>query len=148
MIKRLFLLYRTLKGLSSKTLIPKPQCEGEVCFADKCKIEDARINWGSTSESIHNQVRALFGDPCAITLLNGKFIKIVETRLIDSPTDASAFKPSQVISIKKAGLEIKTGDSSILITKVQPECKPVMNAFDWSNGARIKVGDSFVEVTA
>lgn len=142
-----FLIYRTLKGLSSKTLIPRSQCEGEVCFADKCKKEEARINWSSTSESIHNKVRAFFESSCALTIFNGKFIKIAETRLIEDTVEKIEFKPSQIIAISKIGIEVKTGDASILVTKVQPECKPVMNAFDWSNGARVKVGDSFMEVS-
>lgn len=143
-----FLLYRTLKGLSTNTLVPTPQCEDGVCFADKCKKEESRINWSATSESVHNQVRALFESPCALTTINGKFIKIVETRLIEVCTQNDAFRPSQIISILKSGLEVKTGDSSILVTKVQPECKPVMSSYDWSNGARIKIGDSFGEEMA
>lgn len=144
-----FLLYRTLKGLSTKTLVPQKQDESKVSFANKFKKDDTAINWKNTSSSIHNQVRAFFDCSCASSFFGEKSIKIVQTRLNNEYNGNCDFVPAQIISVSKLGIEVKTGDSSLLITKVKPENKAIMSAYDWSNGARIKVGDSFkVEVSA
>lgn len=138
-----FLLYRTLKGLSSKTLIPQIQDESLVTFANKFKKEDGLIDWNKTSLQIHNQIRALIDWPGAFTSCDGKIIKILESRIIKNSLGSDCLKHGQIVSVSKDGIEVKTGDSTILITQVKPENKAKMSAFDWSNGAKIKAGHVF-----
>lgn len=135
-----FLLYRTLKGLSSNNLVVQSQDESLVTFANKFTKEDGLIDWNNTSFQIHNQVRALVDWPCAFTTYEGNVIKILESRLIKDSLASDCLKNGQIVSVSKDGIEVKTADSSILITKVKPENKSQMNAFDWSNGAKIKAG--------
>ena len=137
-----FLLYKTLKGLYTKTLVPQPQNPELVSFANKFQCEEYIINWNDTSETIHNQVRAFNSCCCAVSKWNDKYVKIVETRL-NGEFLVSSLTPSQIISVTKEGIIVKTGNGAILVTKVKPENKPVLNAYDWSNGARIKIGESF-----
>ena len=40
-------------------------------------------------------------------------------------------------------IKIKTGNGFINIYTVQPENKEIINAKDWINGSRAKVGDKF-----
>jgi len=136
------LLYRTIKGLTSKTLIPVPQDESQVSLALKFKKEDGEIDWTKTSFEIHNQIRAFSDSSCAFVHAQDKVLKIMESRLIENPLAPTSLA-GQVIGVSKDGIEVKTGDSSILITKVKSENKATMSAYDWSNGARIKAGFVF-----
>lgn len=138
-----FLLYRTLKGLSTNNLVPQVQDESFVTFANKFKKEDGLIDWNKTSFEIHNQIRAIVDWPCAFTFYEGKTLKILESRVPENSLATECLLPGQIVSVSKDGVEVKTSDSSLLITKVKPENKSAMNAFDWSNGVKAKAGCSF-----
>ena len=51
----------------------------------------------------------------------------------------------EVICVSKNGIEISTGKGSIMLCKVKPESKGIMNAFDFANGAKIKSAMKFGE---
>ncbi len=129
------LICTTLEGLYKGCLKPKKQCIEGVTIAKKFTKEDGLINWGKSAECIHNQVRAMVSYPCAYTFCNGKMLKIIETRLINK--DKKMEKCACVLSITKEGIEISAGKGCILITKVKPENKGIMNAYDFANGAKI-----------
>lgn len=135
------LICSTLKGLYDGSLKPtKQDCDG-VTIAKKFIKQDGLIDWNNSANCIHNQVRSMVDFPCAYTFFDGKMIKIIETRIIDSKTT----KPKEISNITKNGIEISTGDGCILITKLKPESKGIMNAFDFANGAKLKAGMKFGE---
>ena len=136
-----FLLYRTLKGLSSDALIPSKQDESLVTFANKFKKEDGRIVWGKTAKQIHNQVRSMVDWPNAYASYQGKIIKVMQTRLLK--TDNHCAEPGRVVSVSKEGVEVMSSEGSVLITRVKPENKAEMSAYDWSNGVKLKAGCVF-----
>ncbi len=138
-----FLVYRTLKGLSSKTLIPIKQDDSKATFANKFSKTDGIIDWNKTSEQIHNQVRSMVDWPNAYTYYESKTVKILETRLLASELSSSCTKVGQILSVSKNGIEVMTSNGSILVTKVKPENKAMINAYDWSNGIKIKAGSYF-----
>lgn len=136
------LICSTLKGLYDGTLKPQKQdCDG-VTIAKKFVKQDGLIDWSKTATEIHNHVRSMVDFPCAYTFLEGKMVKIIETRLTQNKSNACS---SSVSCVTKQGIEICTGDGCLLITKVKPESKGVMNAFDYANGAKIKAGVMFGE---
>ena len=141
--KSAFLIYRTLKGLSTSNITPVKQDESLVTFADKFHRKDEIINWSNTAESIHNQVRAFSPSPCAYTCFQDKTVKIVETRLIKDDYSQNKLSTGQIISVMKEGIIVKTPDNAILVTKVKPENKSIMSAYDWSNGVRLTPGLGF-----
>ncbi len=139
-----FLLYKTLKGLSSNDLVPQKQDESLVTFANKFSKEDGWIDWNKSSKEIHNQVRSMLDWPCAYTKFDSKTIKIMETRIVQEDLDKGDILPGTILKVQKtSGIYVKTKDSVILITKVKPENKALMRAFDWSNGIQLKVGMKF-----
>ena len=129
------LICSTLKGLYTGELIPKKQCSEGVTIAKKFNKQDGLIDWKKNSESIHNQVRSMVDFPCAYTMINNKIIKILETRLTNKKSNLCC---GTITSVSKDGIEINTGEGCILITKVKPESKGIMKAFDFANGAKIK----------
>ena len=136
------LLCSTLKGLYGGSLQPQKQDIEGVTIAKKFVKQDGLIDWNKTAEEIHNHVRSMVDFPCAYTFLEGKMVKIIETRLTQNKSDYCC---SSVSCVTKQGIEICTGDGCLLITKVKPESKGIMNAFDFANGAKIKAGIKFGE---
>ncbi len=126
----------TLEKLYNKTLIPQKQSSEGVCKADKFIKQDGLINWNSASVNIHNQVRSMVDFPTAYTFYNGKMLKILETRLLNSKAEGTA--PNEIICVDKSGITVGTKDGCILITKVKPDSRSIMSAFDYANGAKLK----------
>ena len=133
----------TLKGLYKGSLHPQKQaCEG-VTIAKKFTKEDGLIDWHKSAECIHNQVRSMVDFPCAFTFCNGKMLKITETRLTNHKEAQK--KCASVVNVTKEGIEINTGEGCLLITKVKPESKGEMKAYDFANGAKITKETEFGE---
>lgn len=136
------LISSTLKGLYYKTLTPQKQCNDGISIAKKFIKQDGLINWNNSASEIHNQVRSMVDFPCAYTFFNGKMIKILETRLTQNFKNTFC---ASVVNISKQGIEVNTGNGCILITKVKPESKGILNAFDFANGAKMKINMKFGE---
>lgn len=137
-----FLLYPTIKGLYNKTLTPKPQDEEGVTIAKKFSKEDGEVDWTRSASQIHNQIRGMYTWPCAYSEYCGKIIKLVESRVTQKSSDGFEAQ-GQIIGISKEGIEVATGNGVLLITKLKPEGKPLMNAYDWTNGVKLSIGDKF-----
>lgn len=125
------LLEQTLLGLVEETLCPIPQCEDGVCFADKLKKEECKIDWTKSASQIHNLVRGVYKCPSAYFEYKGKIIKVLETQPLEQDSDD---EPGDFININKQGIDVKTGEGTLRIIKVKPEGKGEMFARDWANG--------------
>ena len=130
-----FLMYPTLKQLYNKILTPKKQDDSLMTIAKKFKKEDAIINWNSSAQSIHNHVRSMTTWPVACTQFGGKNIKILKTEVLDAQSNDI---PGSISDITKDGIAVNTIDNIILIKELKPEGKPLMKAYDWSNGLKLK----------
>lgn len=135
-----FLMYPTLKQLYNKILIPQKQDDSLMTIAKKFKKEDAVIDWNRSAFDIHNQVRSMTTWPVACSTFEGKSIKILKTSVIEKETNGIG---GVVKNISKNGIEVTTSQGTILIQELKPEGKPKMDAYAWTNGAKLKVGDKF-----
>lgn len=136
------LLSSTLNGLFDKTLIPQKQNDCGVTIAKKFTKQDGLINWNNSAQNIHNQVRSMVEFPTAYSFFNGKILKILQTKVLNSDKFNSV---GEIINVSKNGIEISTAEGSILIMQVKPESKGIMNAYDFANGAKLKSGQKFGE---
>lgn len=138
-------LIKTLELIKNGKETFTSQDNSRVTKAPMLKKEFGLIDWNQTQEKIHNQIRGLQPWPSAFTHFNGKIIKIWESRGI--PRNALVNESQNILSgtIVEISdcLKVKTEDGFINIYKVQPENKGIINAKDWVNGARVKVGDRF-----
>lgn len=125
------LLEKTLIGIKDGTLKPTPQCEDGVCFADKLKKEECKIDWNKSAEEIHNLVRGVYKCPGAFFEYNGKIIKVMETEPIE---EASKGAIGTFVNISKQGIDVQTGKGLLRLIKIKPEGKGEMFARDWANG--------------
>jgi methionyl-tRNA formyltransferase len=128
------LLEKTLFGIADGTIKPEKQCEDGVCFADKLKKEECKIDWSKSAKEIHNLVRGVYKCPGAFFIYQDKVIKVMETVPLNENLDGSI---GNFVRITKDGVDVKTGEGLLRLIKVKPEGKGEMFARDWANGLRL-----------
>ncbi len=132
------LLADTLPKLINGELTPIKQDEAKATFASNIKRSDEKIDWTKTGEEIYNHVRALNPWPVSYTLLEGKVMKIWQTKKV---TGFKKAESGTIIDVQKEGFVVATGnETSILIKELQPSGKKKMPAKDYLSGA-----GSFIE---
>ena len=127
------LLEKTLEGLKEGTIKPVCQCEDGVCFADKLKKEECKIDWNNSAEEIHNLVRGVYKCPGAFFEFQGKIIKVMRTEPLDENAEGKA---GDFVRVSKSGIDVKTGRGLLRLITVKPEGKGEMPARDWANGIK------------
>ena len=132
--------------LDSGNCLAKKQ-EGEPSFCSVFTKGDGKIDWNKSADEIYNLHRGLYLWPKIFCIIGdgrmtGKMLKILECSVIK---DLSNKKPGTILEIRKGlGFIVKCGKDALFITKVQPESKAQMSAFDFVNGAQIKIGGLFL----
>ena len=126
------LLMTTLPTIFNGTNVRTKQNDAEVTYAPIIKPEDEKIDFSRTSREIYNQIRGLNSYPGAYALFDGKRVKIWSSVALDEyyPQKLNG----EIVETTKDGIVVKTGNSAILITELQPECKGKMKATDFVNG--------------
>ncbi len=135
-------IYKSIKGLYEGTITPVPQDEEKVTFAPKVKKEDGHIDWSEPAEVIHNKVRGLKPWPGAFTYIHGTCVKITETRL-NPEKNIKDGNFGEITGKINNGIGVITGSGVLVITRLQPACKPQQGALSWYNGARIQKDEGF-----
>lgn len=89
--------------------------------------EDGLIDWSKSSKEIYDFVRALsIPYPGAFSYIDENKIVVLESKLPPNPKKFIGRIPGRVISIiKDTGVEVLTGDSSIIITKLLVEGREI-----------------------
>ncbi|MGG2993408.1 methionyl-tRNA formyltransferase [Paenibacillus macerans] len=128
-----------------------PQNDEESTYAPNLSREDERIDWSASSRDIFNRVRGLVPFAGGFTLWNGEVFKIWSvakpaegeastTASVSAGGSASGQAPGTVLDLSAHGIEVKTGDGSVLLTRVQPAGKKAMEAAEFVRGGVMKKG--------
>jgi len=138
------LLEETLILMKNKKIEPKPQT-GEPGYAPMLKKNDGEINWSKKSTEIYNLIRGTKSWPSAWTRYHsGKLLKILQAKptSFDFAESGISFTPGQIVGIeKKVGFMVGCGEGLLIVEQVQPEGRKPMSAWDFLQGARLKVSD-------
>lgn len=136
------LLVETIAAIRS--LEYRPQEHELATHAPLLNKEDGEIDWHKPARHIDRQVRAFFPWPSTFSFIRAKRVKVVSGRCWESRC-AENVPPGSIVEIRKEGLFVCCGDSSIYhIQTLQPENKKVMQAYAFSLGAQLRPGDRFV----
>jgi methionyl-tRNA formyltransferase len=124
------LLADTLDGIEDGTLTPTPQPEtdGQVSYASKITVDDARIDWTQPAEVVDRLIRACFPAPGAWTTFDEDRFKINSARISDDVL------PPGVLGITKRSVHVGTGTRALELGEVQVQGKKPMAAADWARG--------------
>ncbi|GAA0401743.1 methionyl-tRNA formyltransferase [Paenibacillus motobuensis] len=119
-----------------------PQNNEEASYASNLSREDERIDWTASSRDIFNRVRGLVPFSGAFTLWNDEVFKIwsVAKPTMTGSASATGVVPGTVLGLSEQGIEVKTGDGSVWLTRVQPAGKKAMEAAEFIRGGVMKKG--------
>ncbi|MBF0570953.1 MAG: methionyl-tRNA formyltransferase [Candidatus Omnitrophica bacterium] len=132
------LLVKVLKEYPLGQFSLSPQDETLTTWAPKLTKEMGKIDWGSQSRSIMNQVRGLQPWPGAYTFYNGKMLKIIQ---VGTTTEGVGnCTPGQVVKIDRNGFYVACLDKCLLIKELQPTAGKVMHANSFVAGYKISQG--------
>lgn len=135
------LLIRQLPMILDGTAERIPQNDEESTYAANLTREDEKIDWHATSREIFNRVRGLVPFSGGFTTWNDEVFKVwaVAKPGVGS-VDAPGQAPGTVLDLSPAGIEVQTGDGSVLLTRVQPAGKKAMDASEFIRGGVMKKG--------
>ena len=126
------LLLDTLPSIIEGTNSRIKQDESEVTFAYNIKREEEQIDFSKTSREVFNLIRGLSPVPSAFTSLFDLEMKIYESIINDKKYEQAVC--GEIVDIIKEGIVVKTQDGSIILTKIKPFGKKMMDASSYVNG--------------
>ena len=126
------LLLDTIPSILDGTNERIKQISDEVTYAYNIKREEEHIDFSKTSLEVYNLIRGLSPNPAANAILFGQEMKICESRLFSK--NYLNHVCGEIVEVLKEGIVVVTGDGSILLTKVKPFGKKMMDASSYVNG--------------
>jgi methionyl-tRNA formyltransferase len=136
------LLLRTLEGLETNTITPKPQDHSRATLAPKIEKEEARIRWTAPARQTFNQIRAFDPWPGAFTLLAGRILKLFRPRLIEGGAQEP---PGTIVRASHEGLRVAASQGYLLVREAQMESRPRMRVSDFLRGNPLASGERLGE---
>lgn len=136
------LLLRTLEGLETNTLTPKPQDHSRATLAPKIEKEEARIRWSAPARQTFNQIRAFDPWPGAFTLWAGRNLKLFRPRLIEGGAQE---RPGTILQASDEGLLVAASQGVLLVREAQLESRPRMRVSDFLRGNPLAAGERLGE---
>ncbi|EKE07462.1 MAG: hypothetical protein ACD_18C00081G0005 [uncultured bacterium] len=122
------LLLDTVPKYIADEIKPQTQNETEITFCKKLDRDDGKIDWKKSTTEIYNQYRAFTPWPGVWTTWNNKRLKFLAIKPTDKKIEAGQ------VCIENDIIYAGTADSSIIISKLQLEGKPEMDAQVFING--------------
>ena len=126
------LLLETIPNIIEGNIEPIKQDENEVTYAWNIKREEEKIDFNKRTIDIFNQIRGLNPWPGSYAILDGKIVKIYDSRISES--FFTTRKNGEIGKIYEDGIGISTSDGEIIITSLQFEGKRKMTVKEYLNG--------------
>lgn len=126
------LIVKTIPSIVDGTATYTKQNESEVTFGFVITKEDEHIDFHNTTREIVNRIRGLNPYPGAYALLEGKIVKLWNSRY---GSNYSSDKLSgEIVNIYEDGIGVKTENGEVIITELQVEGRKRMSATDFLRG--------------
>ncbi len=123
-------LMDVLPLLANEGRQPTAQADEGVTYAHKLSKSEAAIEWSEPAALIHRKVCAYNSWPVAYTQLDGKQLRVWESRLVDAESKSA---PGSVVNSSPGGIDVVTGKGLLRIIKLQLPGKRAMSAADFLN---------------
>lgn len=119
------MLSRDLLKIVQGKIPPQHQKESEVTFGLNITRANEKINWKQTAALVSCQVRGLYDQPIAYTMMNDFLYKIHQVAV--SP-QKSVKLPGTITLINNLGIFVATKDFDVVIKQIQPSSKKAISA--------------------
>ena len=135
------LLVRTVDALAAGTVTPRPQAHELATYADKITGEECLVDFSLPAADVHNRVRGLSPFPGAFCYLDGKILKLYDSRVVRR--DGVCGVPGEVSEASAGRVTVCCGSGAVSFERFKPEGKGMLSAADMVNGRKIAVGSVF-----
>ncbi|MBR5370508.1 MAG: methionyl-tRNA formyltransferase [Bacilli bacterium] len=125
------LLLKTLPSIIDGTNNRIKQDESLVEYAYNIKREEEHIDFNKTSREVFNLIRGLSPVPSSNALLFSEEMKILDSKIGNGNYTGTC---GEIVDCTKEGIVVKTSDGSIILTKIKPFGKKLMDAASYING--------------
>jgi methionyl-tRNA formyltransferase len=119
-------------------LVPVPQPEAGVTYANKIEKAEAAIDWRRSAADIGRQVRAFNPFPGAVASLRQTAVKVWSAR----PAAGSGV-PGTVLESGPAGVLVACGEGALLLTELQKPGGKRLGPREFLQGFAVAVGEVF-----
>lgn len=116
------------------------QREEEATYAPPIRREELMLDWQRPAAVLARTVRAFSPRPGARTFRQGRLLKVLAARAVDSASRRGGI-PGCVSEVTDEGFCVEAAEGRLLILRVQPEGRTVMSAADYTRGHRVQVGE-------
>lgn len=126
------LVAEVVAAIADGSAVATPQHGGST-YAAKLEALDGALDWRRPADEVFARYRGVTSEPGAFTTLGTVRIKV--PGLARTAEGGAPLAPGALRAVK-GGVFVGTGTGPLLLTRVQPAGKPVMNAADWFRGLR------------
>lgn len=135
------ILVRTLDGLASGVLEPRPQDEARATYAPKITAGDRPIDWTKPADGILRLVRALAPEPGAETRFRGRLLKVYRASPagrdeIRGAEDPAGWIPGRAVLGPGGAMLVGAAGGAVRLEQVAPEGRPRMSGEEFVRGYR------------
>jgi methionyl-tRNA formyltransferase len=134
------LLQKQLPNLLEGEVNSIPQNDLEASYSPNLKREDEKIDWNRSSRDIYNKIRGLVPFSGAFTTWESEVFKVWAASPSSESSAHDSIVPGTVLQLIERGIEVKTGDGSIWLTRVQPSGKKVLEVETFIRGTSMLKG--------
>ncbi len=126
-------LVDTLATIADGSATATKQDDELATYAKKLSKEEARIDWTMDAAAIERCIRAFNPWPMSYFEVSEQNVKVWKASV---KTDATDKAPGTIISADKKGIEVATGNGTLVMTSLQPPGKKAMQAHELLNSRR------------
>lgn len=132
------LILSTLDQLEKQTAVRTPQEDALSSYASMLKKEMGELDFTMSAAELDRRIRGLQPWPCAYTFIHGKNVKIYDAAV--QIQDAGAV-PGEILCVTKKTFTVACGKDALVIKKLQPEGKKLMDTAAFLAGNRLVAGE-------
>lgn len=131
------LLIKTISAVKAGTITREKQDDMLSNYASMITKDMCPIDFSLPAQQVHNKIRGLSAAPCAVTMLNGKRLKIFKSTM----SDKKKYDLTAGTIVNEKDFTVVCGDGyTVTFTEVQSEGGKRMKVSDFLRGNHIEKG--------
>lgn len=131
------LLIKTISAVKVGTITREKQEDSLSNYASMITKDMCPIDFSLPAQQVHNKIRGLSASPCAVTMLNGKRLKIFKSTM----SDKKKYDLATGTVVNEKDFTVVCGDGyTVTFTEVQSEGGKRMKVSDFLRGNHIEKG--------
>lgn len=131
------LLIKTISAIKVGTITREKQEDSLSNYASMITKDMCPIDFSLPAQQVHNKIRGLSASPCAVTMLNGKRLKIFKSTM----SDKKKYDLAAGTVVNEKDFTVVCGDGyTLTFTEVQSEGGKRMKVSDFLRGNHIEKG--------